>query len=85
MSRPTRIPGTYRKTVLVLPSIDDDLDDDAKNRLAARNVCAVEGRCPECGTFGTITPDADYPGIWHWTFEHEDGAGSIVSQVLLSG
>lgn len=69
-----RIPGTKKNgpILYVLPQIDDDLETHQKNALAARNVCSLEGRCPACGTIGTIHEDADYPGIYHWVFEHEN-------------
>ena len=55
----------------MLPAIDDDLDTDLKNAFAIRNACATEGKCPRCGTIGTVHPDAELEGLWHYVFEHE--------------
>jgi hypothetical protein len=74
MTARPRIPGTKQKgpVLFILREIDDDLEPAKKNALAARNVCSLEGRCPVCGTVGVIHEDADYPGIFHWVFEHEN-------------
>ncbi len=76
MSRRSRVPGTRK--LLVLPSIDDDLDEATKNALAIRNACAVEGRCPSCGAVGIVHPDAKHPGISHWVFQHEPECEALV-------
>lgn len=57
---------------MILPPIPDDLNADAKNKLATRNACATEGKCPCCGTVRRISPDADCAGLSHYTFAHED-------------
>jgi hypothetical protein len=64
MGRPVR-------TLYVLPSIPDELDEELKNGLAIRNACATGGRCPVCG----VTPElhVDRAGIHHLVFCHEDG------------
>jgi hypothetical protein len=57
--------------MFVLPSIPDDATTTVKNALAARNVCATEGRCPECGCVGHLEPVE--PRIFQVNFEHEPG------------
>jgi hypothetical protein len=73
-----RIPGTRRTNALyLLPEIRDDDPPEVKNGLAIRNACAVEGRCPCCKVVGEITPDPVLPGLWHFTFRHEDWCGVL--------
>jgi len=76
-----RIPGTRSSRVLyILPTIPDELDDETKNALAIRNACSVEGRCPCCGALGEIEPDAEYEGIYHYTFRHEPWCGALTDE-----
>ena len=71
--RRSRILGTPSKaTLLVLPSIPDELDEAAKNGLAIRNACATEGRCPVCGAVGEVIGDRELPWLKHLVFQHED-------------
>lgn len=68
----SRVPGTYRhagRTLYLLPSIPDDSPVEIKNGLAIRNACAIQGRCPACGTVPDLT--LDQHGIWHLTFRHD--------------
>jgi hypothetical protein len=81
--RRSRIPGSYRqRTLLLLPSIPDELGDEVKDALALRNACSVEGRCPDCGAVGVITADASCAGIFHLTFEHESDCGALTDEAL---
>lgn len=81
MTRRPRIPGTRATRVLyVLPAIPDDLAEATKDALAIRNACAVEGRCPDCGTMGEIHPDAEYDGLFHYTFRHEPWCGALTDE-----
>jgi hypothetical protein len=71
--RRPRVPGTPRdRTLFVLPSIPDDLDEQTKNGLALRNACAVEGVCPACGAEPEIERDRELRWLWHATWRHED-------------
>ncbi len=70
MKRRSRIPGIHRAFVL-LPAIDDDASEAHKNALAAKNVCATEGRCPACGAVGKTYRDASVAAVLHLIFEHE--------------
>jgi len=77
MSRTSRIPGTRRQppsVLVVLPSILDQADETTKNAIAARNVCATEGRCPICGASPErFHQDDEIESVWHLLFEHEPG------------
>jgi len=63
--------------VFVLPTIRDECFPEEKNALAARNACAVEGRCPECGCVGYVEPIMD--GVFRYAFEHEDGCAVLAT------
>ena len=69
--RPSRIPGTpARRVLMLLAPIPDDAPVELKNALGLRNRCATEGRCPSCGAIPEITWDGN--GIGHLTFRHDD-------------
>jgi hypothetical protein len=80
MSRRPRIPGMRKRTLFILPEIHDDDPPELKNALAIRNACTTEGRCPDCGAVGELNPDADYPGIFHYTFRHEPWCGALTDE-----
>lgn len=59
------------KALFVLPAIPDDLDEATKNRIALRNRCSVEMRCPSCGCTPALHADVELEGVVHVVFEHE--------------
>jgi hypothetical protein len=74
-----RIPGTPSTRVLyVLPDIPDDAPERLKNALAVRNTCAVEGRCPGCGTEGELRELRRH--VFSWTFRHDDGCPALLDE-----
>ena len=74
MTRKARVPGTTSKrTLLLLPTIPDDLDAETKNALAIRNAASASGICPDCGTVGQLHPDKQLARVWHLVFEHQFG------------
>jgi len=68
-----RVPGTRRArcVLAILPAIDDELDDAAKDGLAVRNAASLRGKCPACGARAEVVADQDIPGLWHAYFLHE--------------
>lgn len=71
MTRRSRVPSTYRRTLLLLPSIPDDLEPEIKNALAIRNAASTTGRCPDCGAEPAIHRDPENELLIHAVFEHE--------------
>ncbi len=65
----TRVPGTYKRTLYVLPEIPDDAPAELKNALAIRNAASVAERCPDCHARGQLHPDPNVAGLMHLTFE----------------
>ena len=59
----------HRK-VFALPSLADELDEATKNAIAARNICDIDGRCPECGAIGTLR-SSKVDGVYGYVFAHE--------------
>jgi hypothetical protein len=60
-----------RRTLLVLPSIDDGAASTMKNALAIRNAASRAGVCPGCGV-GVQVAELE-PGFYKATFAHETG------------
>jgi hypothetical protein len=54
-----------------LPSIPDEFDAAAKNAIALRNQCAVDGVYPTCGAEPELSKVA--PLVYFATFKHEFG------------
>lgn len=77
MTRRSRVPGTYKRTLYVLPSIPDDLDEETKNALAIRNAASTTGRCPDCGVTPTVYLDREFESVAHAVFEHEPTCRSL--------
>jgi len=73
--RPPRVPGMSSRTLLVLPSIADALDEATKNGLAIRNAATVNGRCPACSARGELYPVER--GISRLVFWHADGCPAL--------
>lgn len=72
MSKPGRIPGTRaRRTLLLIPSIPDALDEATKNGLAIRNAASTTGTCPDCGAEANLHHDPEHDGVYHLVFQHE--------------
>ena len=77
MTRRSRVPGTYKRTLYVLPSIPDDLDEETKNALAIRNAASTNGRCPDCGVEAELHRDPESELLFHAVFEHEPTCRSL--------
>ena len=78
--RTSRIPGTAKRTLLVLPAIPDDAPAELKNAIALRNACVTEGQCPGCGVIGVVTPDPKLEATFHYTFRHENWCGALTDE-----
>jgi hypothetical protein len=74
--RPPRVPGmsSRPRTIYLLPSIPDELDERTKDGLAIRNAASASGVCPSCGATGDLRGPDDH-GFMHLVFEHELVAG----------
>jgi len=77
MTRRSRVYGTYKRTLYVLPSIPDDLDAEMKNALAIRNAASTNGVCPDCGAEAEIYRDHIDDRILHAVFQHEPDCGAL--------
>jgi hypothetical protein len=81
LTRRPRVPATRKQNALyILPSIPDELSPELKDGLAIRNACATEGVCTGCGAVGVLSADAEYEGIFHYTFQHEPSCGALTDE-----
>jgi hypothetical protein len=72
--KPSRLPPTRsQRTIYLIPSIPDELDEQTKNALAIRNAASTSGVCPDCGTAATVYRDRRHPRLFHAVFAHEPG------------